>query len=42
MKAIRSRNHEVQVVTVNKEVTGKDDKREYLDEYHTVAHGYIA
>jgi hypothetical protein len=42
MKSIRSYNHEVQVVTVKKEVLGKDDKRQYIDEYHTVAHGYIA
>jgi hypothetical protein len=42
MKAIRSYNHEVQVVNVKKEITDKDDKRQYIDEYHTVALGYIA
>jgi hypothetical protein len=42
MKAIRIRNHEAQVVDVKKEITDKDDKRQYIDEYHTVAHGYIA
>jgi hypothetical protein len=42
MKAIRSRNHEVQVVDVKKEISDKDDKRVYIDEYHTVALGYIA
>jgi DNA polymerase elongation subunit (family B) len=41
MKSIRSFNHEVQVVNVKKEITDQDDKRQYLDEYHTVAHGYI-
>jgi DNA polymerase elongation subunit (family B) len=42
MKAIRSFNHEVQVVNVTKEISDKDDKRLYIDEYHTVALGYIA
>jgi hypothetical protein len=42
MKSIRSFNHEVQVVNVKKEITDQDDKRQYLDEYHTVALGYIA
>jgi hypothetical protein len=41
MKAIRSKNHEVLLVDIMKEVTDKDDKRQYLDDYHTVAHGYI-
>jgi hypothetical protein len=41
MKAIRSKNHEVRVEDV-KEVTDKDDKRQYIDEYHIVALGYIA
>jgi hypothetical protein len=40
MKAIRSFNHEIQVVNVTKEITDKDDKRLYLDDYHTVALGY--
>jgi hypothetical protein len=42
MKAIRSRNNEIQVVDVKKEITDQDDKRVYIDDYHTVAHGYIA
>jgi hypothetical protein len=42
MKAIRSRNHEFQVVDVKKEISDQDDKRQYIDEYHTVALGYIA
>jgi hypothetical protein len=42
MKAIRSRNHEVEVVNIVKNISGKDDKRHYLDEYHTVAQSYIA
>jgi hypothetical protein len=42
MKAIRSRNHEVQIVDVKKEISDKDDKSQYIDEYHTVALGYIA
>jgi hypothetical protein len=42
MKSIRSFNHEVQVVDVKKEITDQDDKRQYIDEYHTVALGYIA
>jgi hypothetical protein len=42
MKSIRSHNHEVQIVDVKKEITDKDDKREYIDDYHTVALGYIA
>jgi hypothetical protein len=42
MKAIRSKKHEVQVVDVKKEITDKDDKKQYLNEYHTVALGYIA
>jgi hypothetical protein len=40
MKVIRSREHEVQVVDVVKNVSGKDDKRLYIDDYHTVALGY--
>jgi DNA polymerase elongation subunit (family B) len=42
MKSIRSYNHEVQIVDVKKEITDKDDKRVYIDEYHTLALGYIA
>jgi hypothetical protein len=42
MKAIRSKNHEVQIEVVKKEITDQDDKRQYIDEYHTVALGYIA
>jgi hypothetical protein len=41
IKAIRSRKHEIQIVNITKEISDKDDKRFYLDEYHTVAHGYI-
>jgi hypothetical protein len=40
MKSIRSFNHEIQIVNVTKEITDKDDKRQYIDEYHTVALGY--
>jgi hypothetical protein len=40
MKVIRSREHEVQLVNIVKNVSGKDDKRLYIDEYHTVALGY--
>jgi hypothetical protein len=42
MKSIRSKNHEVIIQNVKKTITDKDDKREYIDEYHTVALGYIA
>jgi DNA polymerase elongation subunit (family B) len=42
MKCIRSINHEIHIVNVTKEISDKDDKRLYLDEYHTVALGYIA
>jgi DNA-binding PadR family transcriptional regulator len=41
MRAIRSKNHEVRVEDVKKEVTDRDDKRQYIDEYHTVALGYV-
>jgi hypothetical protein len=39
-KAIRSKKHEIHVVNVTKEISDKDDKRLYLDDYHTVALGY--
>jgi hypothetical protein len=42
MKNIRTINHEAQIVDVKKEISDQDDKREYIDEYHTVALGYIA
>jgi DNA polymerase elongation subunit (family B) len=42
MKAIKSKNHEIIGENVTKTVTDKDDKRQYIDEYHTVALGYIA
>jgi hypothetical protein len=42
MKAIKSKNHEVVMENLTKTVTDKDDKRQYIDEYHTVALGYIA
>jgi DNA polymerase elongation subunit (family B) len=42
MKSIRSRNHEVIIENVKKSITDKDDKPQYIDEYHTVALGYIA
>jgi hypothetical protein len=40
IKAIRSKNHEIRVEDVRKEVSDRDDKRQYIDEYHTVALGY--
>jgi hypothetical protein len=39
-KAIRSKKHEVYIANVSKEISDKDDKRLYIDEYHTVALGY--
>jgi hypothetical protein len=42
MKSIRSKNHEIQIEVVKKKITDQDDKRQYIDEYHTVALGYIA
>jgi hypothetical protein len=42
MRAIRSKSHEVIVQNMTKTITDKDDKRHYIDDYHTVALGYIA
>jgi hypothetical protein len=41
MKAIKSKNHEVFMENLTKTVTDKDGKRQDIDEYHTVALGYI-
>jgi hypothetical protein len=41
MKSITSKKHEVMIRDVKKMITDQDDKRVYIDEYHTVALGYI-
>jgi hypothetical protein len=40
LTSIKSKNHQIMVVDHQKEVSGKDDKRYYIDDIHTLALGH--
>jgi hypothetical protein len=40
MMTIRSADHEVELVKIVKVVNDNDDKRYYIDDYHTLALGH--
>jgi hypothetical protein len=42
MTQLRSKRHEIKVVDQEKTVTDEDDKRYYIDRFHTLALGHYA